>query len=102
MIPIAYKYNQNSNIKYLVFQKITMWEIDRVINCYDTSLEDEVTVVYLPTGFLKGTDVYFDLLMLKRKGYCRALSYCHPYRLHVLIHATSHFVSAAEISLFMA
>ena len=46
-----------------------MWEISLVINYNyrDALLEEELTI-----GFLKVTIVYFVLLILMSKGYCRA------------------------------
>ena len=49
-----------------------MWEIARVINCHDASLEEVLTALYLPAGFLKVTNVYIVLLILMSKGYCIA------------------------------
>ena len=36
-----------------------MWKIARVINCYNTSLQEELTAIYLHSGFLKIMNVYF-------------------------------------------
>ena len=46
-----------------------MWEIARETVMI---LKDKLTTVYLPTGFLKVTNVYFVLLILMSKSYCRA------------------------------
>ena len=45
----------------LFFQKIQKWEIVRVINCHDASLEEELTAVYLPTGFFESPECVFCL-----------------------------------------
>ena len=42
-----------------------------MLHHHDASLE-ELTAVYLPTGLLKVTNVYFVLLILISKSYCRA------------------------------
>ena len=49
-------------------------KIARAINCYDASFEEGLKPVsmYLHTGFSKVTNVYFVLLILISKGYCRA------------------------------
>ena len=53
------------------YHEIQMYEIVRVINCHDVSLEEKEKVVYIPMGFLKVTIVNFVLQILMIKGYCR-------------------------------
>ena len=48
-----------------------MLAIASVMNCHDALLEEEMTAVYLPTGCSKVTNMYFVLLILMSKGYCR-------------------------------
>ena len=45
-----------------------MWEIARVIHCHDASLEEELTAVYVPTGFLK----YRQILLLRCKHHFKS------------------------------
>ena len=79
-----------------------MFEIARVINRHDASLEEKLTAVYLPKDFLKITTVYLFCLYWSTKAIVEHLSYFHPYGMYVHIQVIFHFISTADISLCMA